>query len=63
MTDKEQTRKTVAVIGSGMAGLVAAYLIQQDNEHRYEVKVFETVSLIVIFHPLLNPPRLRTVSS
>jgi predicted NAD/FAD-binding protein len=63
MADKEQTRKTVAVIGSGMAGLVAAYLIQQDNKHRYEVKVFETVSSVLIFHPLLDPQRLSTVSS
>lgn len=44
MADREQTKKTVAVIGSGMAGLVSAYLIQQDPKHRYEVQVFETVN-------------------
>lgn len=46
MADREQTKKTVAVIGSGMAGLVSAYLIQQDRQRRYEVQVFETVSNI-----------------
>jgi flavin-dependent dehydrogenase len=33
----------VAVVGSGMAGLVAAYLLNQDAEHRYNVEVFEIV--------------------
>jgi NADPH-dependent glutamate synthase beta subunit-like oxidoreductase len=33
----------VAVVGSGMAGLVTAYLLNQDPEHRYLVEVFEIV--------------------
>lgn len=33
----------VAVVGSGMAGLVTAYLLNQDPEDRYEVQVFEIV--------------------
>lgn len=33
----------VAVVGSGMAGLVTAYLLNQDSEHRYNVEVFELV--------------------
>ncbi|KAF7595457.1 hypothetical protein BBP40_006079 [Aspergillus hancockii] len=36
-----EPKKTVAVIGSGMAGLVTAYLIQQDRKRRYSVEVFE----------------------
>ncbi|KAE8390585.1 hypothetical protein BDV23DRAFT_154864 [Aspergillus alliaceus] len=36
-----EPKKSVAVIGSGMAGLVSAYLIQQDRKCRYEVEVFE----------------------
>ncbi|RAQ49898.1 hypothetical protein AFGD_010008 [Aspergillus flavus] len=36
-----EPKKTVAIIGSGMAGLVSAYLIQQDRKRRYEVEVFE----------------------
>lgn len=33
----------VAVVGSGMAGLVTAYLLNQDPENRYNVEVFEIV--------------------
>lgn len=36
-------QKTVAVVGSGMAGLVSAYLLRNDKKHRFEVEVFETV--------------------
>lgn len=35
----------VAVVGSGMAGLVTAYLLNQDPENRYQVEVFEIVRL------------------
>ncbi|ODM17571.1 hypothetical protein SI65_07246 [Aspergillus cristatus] len=38
MADKQ----TVAVVGSGMAGLVAAFLLQQDKKGRYDVQLFET---------------------
>lgn len=34
----------VAVVGTGMAGLMAAYLLDQDAQRRYEVVVFESVS-------------------
>lgn len=33
----------VAIVGSGMAGLVTAYLLNQDPERRYNVEVFEIV--------------------
>lgn len=33
----------VAVVGSGMAGLVVAHLLKQDSRQRYTVKVFESV--------------------
>jgi protoporphyrinogen oxidase len=33
----------VAVVGSGMAGLVTAYLLNQDPEQRYQVEIFEIV--------------------
>jgi 2-polyprenyl-6-methoxyphenol hydroxylase-like FAD-dependent oxidoreductase len=33
----------VAVVGSGMAGLATAYLLNRDPEHRYKVEVFEIV--------------------
>lgn len=34
----------VAVIGSGLAGLTAAYLLARDAEKRYSVEIFEMVS-------------------
>ncbi|KAL4976607.1 FAD/NAD(P)-binding domain-containing protein [Aspergillus desertorum] len=37
----EASKQTVAVVGSGMAGLVAAFLIQRDSKCRYSVEVFE----------------------
>ena len=42
--DEEKTRppKTVAVIGSGLAGLTTAYLLQRSA--KYQVKIFEMVS-------------------
>ncbi|WEW57154.1 hypothetical protein PRK78_002615 [Emydomyces testavorans] len=33
--------KTVAVVGTGMAGLVTAYLLRQDKYNRFDVEVFE----------------------
>jgi 2-polyprenyl-6-methoxyphenol hydroxylase-like FAD-dependent oxidoreductase len=37
--------RQVAIVGSGMAGLVTAYLLNQDPERRYNVEVFEIVRL------------------
>ncbi|OJJ42088.1 hypothetical protein ASPZODRAFT_77734 [Penicilliopsis zonata CBS 506.65] len=34
--------QTVAVVGSGMAGLVAAYLLAHDRQRRFCVEIFET---------------------
>jgi NAD(P)H-nitrite reductase large subunit len=35
----------VAVVGSGMAGLVTAYLLHRDAEQRYDVTILEEVPL------------------
>ena len=43
-TMEDQGKKTVAIIGSGMAGLVTAYLLRRDPQQRYEVEIFETVN-------------------
>jgi protoporphyrinogen oxidase len=40
----EAPKQRVAVIGSGMAGLVAAFLVQRDTKCRYKVEVFEKVN-------------------
>ncbi|RMZ84440.1 hypothetical protein DV738_g833, partial [Chaetothyriales sp. CBS 135597] len=37
----EKQRISVAIVGSGLAGLVTAYLLQQDSQLRYAVTVFE----------------------
>ncbi|KAJ5542098.1 hypothetical protein N7535_004518 [Penicillium sp. DV-2018c] len=36
-----EPRKSVAVIGTGMAGLVTAYILRSDAQGRYDVEVFE----------------------
>jgi glycine/D-amino acid oxidase-like deaminating enzyme len=38
-------RQRVAIVGSGMAGLVAGYLLANDKEERFEVEVLEMVSI------------------
>lgn len=47
-----QSKKSVAVIGSGMAGLVSAYLLQKDREQRYTVEVFEMVNSTYLFEDI-----------
>lgn len=36
-------RSRVAIIGTGLAGLTTAYLLQQDKQQRYHVTLFEQV--------------------
>lgn len=40
---ESQQQVKVAVVGSGMAGLVTAHLLKQDRRQRFLVKVFESV--------------------
>jgi 2-polyprenyl-6-methoxyphenol hydroxylase-like FAD-dependent oxidoreductase len=37
-------QERVAIVGSGLAGLVSAHLLHHDRRQRYAVKVFESVS-------------------
>ena len=46
MEGKKNVQCRVAVVGSGMAGLVTAYLLNQDPDNRYSVEVFEIVSFL-----------------
>jgi predicted NAD/FAD-binding protein len=40
----EKPRERVAIVGSGLAGLVSANLLFNDPRQRYAVRVFESVS-------------------
>lgn len=35
--------ETVAIVGTGLAGLTTAYLLQTDSRQRYSVTLFEQV--------------------
>ncbi|KAH8586933.1 hypothetical protein B0O99DRAFT_585191 [Bisporella sp. PMI_857] len=50
----------VAVVGSGMAGLVTAYLLNQDPEHRYSVEVFEIGGQLSLDSGSLSVPNPET---
>lgn len=47
-TMKNPRPKTVAVVGSGMAGLATAYLLNQDPQRRFHVNLLEKVSGTVV---------------
>ncbi len=36
-------KSRVAIVGTGLAGLTTAYLLQNDQKQRYEVTLFEQV--------------------
>lgn len=42
---EKSRRQTVAVVGSGMAGLTTAYLLHRDPQQRYRVILLEKVSV------------------
>lgn len=38
-----ESRQSVAVVGTGMAGLITAYILRNDSRGRFDVEVFEKV--------------------
>lgn len=44
---KSNVEQKVAIVGSGMAGLVTAHLLHNDMHQRYSVTVFESVRMYV----------------
>ena len=42
---KSKAKQKVAIVGSGMAGLVTAHLLHHDLRQRYSVTVFESVRM------------------
>lgn len=59
MTAEGQGRKTMAIVGSGMAGLVTAYLLQRDRQKRYDVEIFETVNNLFFFSSIPALAKIR----
>jgi 2-polyprenyl-6-methoxyphenol hydroxylase-like FAD-dependent oxidoreductase len=47
MQDRKPIR--VAIVGSGMAGLVTAYLLNRDPRQRFDVTIFESVRALRLF--------------
>lgn len=45
---KSSVKQKVAVVGSGMAGLVTAHLLHNDMQQRYSVTVFESVRMYIL---------------
>lgn len=41
---RSESQSRVAVVGTGLAGLTTAYLLQNDIQNRYSVTLFEQVS-------------------
>lgn len=38
-----EPRQSVAIVGTGMAGLITAYMLRNDSRGRFDVEVFEKV--------------------
>lgn len=49
---KSNVKQKVAIVGSGMAGLVTAHLLHNDVDQRYSVTVFESVRTYVSHAPV-----------
>lgn len=45
---ESRAKVRVAIVGSGMAGLVTAYLLHRDPKQRYQVTVYEEVYHLLI---------------
>jgi 2-polyprenyl-6-methoxyphenol hydroxylase-like FAD-dependent oxidoreductase len=45
---KSKSKQKVAIVGSGMAGLVTAYLLHHDLHERYSVTILESVGISLI---------------
>ncbi|KAL2838191.1 hypothetical protein BJY01DRAFT_251093 [Aspergillus pseudoustus] len=56
---KPPRRQRVAIVGSGMAGLVAGYLLANDKEGRFEVEVLEMQDCLSLDSASYTLPRPR----
>ncbi|KAF2628933.1 FAD/NAD(P)-binding domain-containing protein [Macroventuria anomochaeta] len=60
---ESQQHVRVAVVGSGMAGLVTAHLLKQDRRQRYTVKVFESGNTLSLDSASVSIPNAARTSS
>ena len=42
-SNSDGSRISVAIVGTGMAGLVTAYLLRNDESQKFDIEVFESV--------------------
>lgn len=54
---KSNAEQKVAIVGSGMAGLVTAHLLHNDMHQRYSVTVFESVRMYVSNDSVRRPDK------
>ncbi|KAK3191375.1 hypothetical protein K4F52_002586 [Lecanicillium sp. MT-2017a] len=48
LAEKAERKERVAIIGTGLAGLTAAYLLHNDKKKRYEVTLFEQAETLAL---------------
>ncbi|KAH6632980.1 hypothetical protein C7974DRAFT_391883 [Boeremia exigua] len=58
-----QQQVKIAVVGSGMAGLATAHLLQQDRRQRYAVKVFESGNTLSLDSASISIPNAARTSA
>ncbi|KAH9864180.1 hypothetical protein J1614_010114 [Plenodomus biglobosus] len=63
MSASQQARQRVAVVGSGLAGLLSAHLLARDARQRYAVKIFESGSTFSLDAASVSIPNATNSSS
>jgi len=58
-----ESQQKVAIVGSGLAGLVSAHLLQNDRRQRYAVKVFESGASLSLDAASVSIPNAAKTSS
>ncbi|KAI8935411.1 hypothetical protein NX059_007991 [Plenodomus lindquistii] len=63
MSAPHTPRERVAVVGSGLAGLLSAHLLARDARQRYDVKIFESGNTFSLDAASVSIPNAATASS
>ena len=56
---EERKQQRICVVGSGMAGLVAAYTLQKDRSSRFAVDVIEAVRILLLL--VISPAEIDII--